>query len=68
MHIIVIATDMTKAQRDDSASYARISAMHPFKGFGQPEDIARAVLFLSSPDNSYMSGAMMTVDGGYTAM
>jgi NAD(P)-dependent dehydrogenase (short-subunit alcohol dehydrogenase family) len=42
--------------------------MHPFKGFGDPEDVARAVLFLSSPENSYMSGATMTVDGGYTVM
>jgi NAD(P)-dependent dehydrogenase (short-subunit alcohol dehydrogenase family) len=59
---------MTKNQRDDQASYERISAMHPFGGFGQPEDIARAVLFLCSPENTYMTGAMMTVDGGYTAM
>ncbi|KAE9973263.1 hypothetical protein BLS_002876 [Venturia inaequalis] len=44
-----------------------IGAMHPFRGLGQPEDIARAVLFLASEDNSWMTGAIMPVDGGYTA-
>jgi NAD(P)-dependent dehydrogenase (short-subunit alcohol dehydrogenase family) len=44
-----------------------LGAMHPFRGLGEPEDIARAILFLSSEDNSWMTGAMMTVDGGYTA-
>jgi len=63
-----IATDMTKSQREDPAAYARISAMHPFGGFGQPGDIAKAVLFLCSPENTYMTGTMLTCDGGYTAM
>lgn len=44
-----------------------LTAMHPFRGLGQPEDIARAILFLASEDNSWMTGAMMSVDGGYTA-
>jgi NAD(P)-dependent dehydrogenase (short-subunit alcohol dehydrogenase family) len=43
-----------------------LEAMHPFRGLGEPEDIARAILFLSSEDNSWMTGALMTVDGGYT--
>jgi NAD(P)-dependent dehydrogenase (short-subunit alcohol dehydrogenase family) len=44
-----------------------IEALHPFRGIGQPEDIARAVVFLASEDNSWMTGVMMPVDGGYTA-
>jgi NAD(P)-dependent dehydrogenase (short-subunit alcohol dehydrogenase family) len=61
---------MTKAQREDEATYARLSAMHPFAGggFGHTIDIARAVLFLCSPDNSFMTGVMLPVDGGYGAM
>jgi NAD(P)-dependent dehydrogenase (short-subunit alcohol dehydrogenase family) len=40
---------------------------HPFRGLGSPEDIARGVLFLASEDNSWMTGVMMPVDGGYSA-
>jgi NAD(P)-dependent dehydrogenase (short-subunit alcohol dehydrogenase family) len=42
-------------------------ALHPFRGLGVPEDIARAVLFLASEDNSWMTGVMLPVDGGYVA-
>lgn len=44
-----------------------LAAMHPFRGLGEPEDIAKAILFLASEDNSWMTGALMPVDGGYTA-
>jgi 3-oxoacyl-[acyl-carrier protein] reductase len=36
----------------------------PLKRLGQPEDVAKAVLFLSSSDSDYMTGQVITVDGG----
>jgi NAD(P)-dependent dehydrogenase (short-subunit alcohol dehydrogenase family) len=44
-----------------------LQPLHPFRGLGAPEDIARAVLFLVSEESSWMTGVMMPVDGGYTA-
>jgi NAD(P)-dependent dehydrogenase (short-subunit alcohol dehydrogenase family) len=36
----------------------------PMKRFGQPEDIAAAVLYLSSPESAYVIGADLIIDGG----
>lgn len=42
-------------------------AQHPANRIGTPMDIARAVLFLCHPDNSFVTGQNLTVDGGMTA-
>lgn len=42
-------------------------ALHPQGRLGRPEEVASAVLFLASRDASFVNGASLLVDGGYTA-
>lgn len=44
-----------------------LEARSPLNKMGEPIDIANMILFLSSADSSFATGAMFTVDGGYTA-
>ncbi len=37
-------------------------------GFGEPRDVANAVLFLLNPESKFITGSFLTVDGGYTAI
>lgn len=46
----------------------RMVPLHPIGRLGQPEDIANAALFLASDQSSFMTGADMFVDGGFTAI
>jgi len=44
-----------------------LEARSPLNKMGEPVDIANVILFLASQDSSFATGAMFTVDGGYTA-
>ncbi len=57
-----IETDMTAELSDDLRSKAK--EFIPLQRLGQPEDVAAVVSFLAGPDSSYVSGAVIPVDGG----
>lgn len=59
-----IETDMTKSLNEKQREI--LSQTIPMKRMGKPEDIARVVGFLCSPDADYITGQVIAVDGGMT--
>jgi len=59
-----IESDMTKALGDSILSEVKKNI--PAKRLGKAEDVAACVLFLASPAASYVTGQVLTVDGGMT--
>ena len=57
-----IETDMTRGLGDDLRK--KLLDHIPLQRLGQPEDVAGTVVFLCSPAASYMTGQILTVDGG----
>jgi len=57
-----IETDMSSAVLNKAGDM--IAKMIPMKRLGKPEDIARVAVFLASAEGGYMTGQVLTVDGG----
>tara|TARA_Y100000815_G_scaffold275040_1_gene311216 strand:+ start:3553 stop:4317 length:765 start_codon:yes stop_codon:yes gene_type:complete len=60
-----IATDNTEALRDDPDRSASILGRIPAGRWGEPQDFKGPIVFLASAASDYMSGHVMTVDGGW---
>jgi meso-butanediol dehydrogenase / (S,S)-butanediol dehydrogenase / diacetyl reductase len=61
------ATVQTQERLDNPAFHAALMDRLALDRAAVPEDIARAALFLASPDAGYITGAIIPVDGGTTA-
>lgn len=62
-----MVTDNTAPLRDDPERSAQLVARIPMGRFGAPEEIATTVLFLAAPASSYVTGTVVSVDGGWMA-
>lgn len=61
-----VRTPINRPAWETSDAYARLMELVPYKRIGEPEDIARAVVWLASDDADYVTGASLFVDGGMT--
>jgi NAD(P)-dependent dehydrogenase (short-subunit alcohol dehydrogenase family) len=52
---------------DPAAARRRLEAVRPLNRLGTPDEIASAILYMASGESGYATGAVLSIDGGYTA-
>ena len=63
----LIATPMSARAQASEAIRAKLPALQPLTSdFGRPEDVAHAALYLASDRAAFVTGSVLTVDGGWT--
>lgn len=63
----LIATPMSERAQASERIRARLPHLQPLTGdFGAPSDVAHAALYLASDESSFVTGSVLTVDGGWT--
>lgn len=62
-----ISTPLTQSLQNDSVRSAELVSRTPLRRWGRPEEVAGPVLFLASELSSFITGAVIPVDGGYSA-
>ena len=61
-----IRTPINRAAWETPEAYAELMRLIPYKRIGEPEDIARAAVWLASDEADYLTGTTLYVDGGMT--
>lgn len=64
----LVQTPLTERIWSNPRSAEVSLSMHPIGRFGQPEDVARAILWLASPEQSWVTGQTLGVDGGLSSL
>lgn len=62
-----INTPIIQDRVQDPQMLNHLISLHPLGRLGTAEEVARAIAFLASEEASFITGAILTVDGGYTA-
>ena len=60
-------TDINKKVLEDKINYEKFCQNIPLGRFGNPEEIATAIMFLASKYSSYVNGSDILIDGGWTS-
>lgn len=60
----IVETDMTEPYLRTEIDRDMAIAEHPIGRIGNPEDVAKAILYFASEDSSWITGAILPVDGG----
>ena len=63
----VVETGMTAGYFDDPHVVESVRKLHPARRWAQPEEIANLILFLSSAEAHFITGATYPIDGGFMA-
>ncbi len=64
----LFVSDAQASGLGDKEYHRRLVASVPQKRAAKPDEIARAILFLASDEVPFMTGAAMSVDGGWTSL
>lgn len=63
----VIESPLSRSAQQDNPGLSEVwNSLHPIGRLGQPEEVAAAALWLADPASSFITGAAISVDGGYT--